>query len=75
MYLAGSAPVFHSYKQEDAQTEERIAQILTEAQAAMTVKQHHEQVGINVGAHNIMSSGLKIFLKISFELSIYSQNI
>ena len=39
MYLKGSNIVLSNYDQDDAATEERIAQILCEAQAAMQMKQ------------------------------------
>lgn len=44
--LTGSQPLVSSVQREDAHTEERIAQILNEAQQAMQIKKAMEQVNI-----------------------------
>ncbi len=41
---AGAQPSTTNYRQEDSHTEERIAQILSDAQVAMQAKQSHEKV-------------------------------
>ena len=42
--ILGTQPTTTNYRQEDSHTEERIAQILSEAQLAMQAKQSHEKV-------------------------------
>ena len=43
----GSQPATPNYRQEDAHTEERIAQILNDAQAQMQIKNNQEKVNIH----------------------------
>lgn len=45
-FITGTQPTTTNYRQEDSHTEERIAQILSEAQLAMQAKQSHEKVSI-----------------------------
>lgn len=50
----GSQPTTTNYRQEDSHTEERIAQILSEAQVAMQTKQSHEKVNIYAAINNTL---------------------